>query len=136
VVLAAGPSKPVQVSADELKWEDAGGHQTAEVSGNKKSGPYVFFMRFPAGSDSGWHTHDADLTAVVVSGTVQNYEQGGEADAKPLPPGSWWTQPGKKNHVTKCQPGADCVFLVTSKNGWSFHPMTPEGKPAPAAKAK
>jgi hypothetical protein len=130
VSFAAG--KSAQFPAEELKWVEAtpGGPQMAEVAGNKKSGEFQFFLRFTAGSDSGWHTHDADMTAVVISGVVQNFEQGGEADAKPLAAGSYWTQLGKKNHMTRCQAGADCVFFVTSKNGWTFHPMTAEGKPA------
>src|SRR5438128_415575 len=104
IALAGAPGKQVQVPADTLKWEEPfgpGSIKTAKVSGDPKKGPYNLFMKMPAGFDSGWHTHDAEYTAVVVAGTIENIEQGGEADAKALPQGSSWTQGAKKNHVTK-----------------------------------
>jgi quercetin dioxygenase-like cupin family protein len=133
LVMSGAPAKQVQMPAADLKWEEVGPTlKMAEVSGNKKTGPYNFFLTMTAGSESSWHTHDADYTGVVVSGTVENIEQGGEADAKPLAAGSAWTQPAKKNHNTKCAAGADCVMFIMGKGGFTFHPMTAEGKPAPA----
>jgi quercetin dioxygenase-like cupin family protein len=134
---AGGGAKQVQVPIDAAKWEQPfgpDGISTSEVAGDKKKGPYTVLMKFPAGFDSGWHTHDADYSGVVIAGTLENVEQGGEADAKPLPAGSWWSQPAKKNHVTRCAAGAECLALLSIKGGFTFHPMTPEGKPAPAPK--
>ena len=137
VAYGAGPAKQTQLPVGDIKWEEPfgpGGPKTGAASGDIKKGPYSFFMKTPAGFDSNWHTHDTDYTGVVLAGTVQNIEQGAEADAKPLPPGSLWIQPAKKNHTTKCDAGTDCIMFIALKGGFTFHPMTAEGKPAPAPK--
>ena len=48
-------------------------------------GPYAVMMKMPPGFDSGWHTHDFDYTGVVLAGTIENIEQGGEAASKSMP---------------------------------------------------
>ncbi len=131
VAFGAAP-KQTQVLAEGLTFSDIGPNiKMAPISGDQKKGPFTFELKMGAGAESGWHTHDGDYTGVVVSGTVENVEQGAEADAKPMGPGSVWTQPAKKNHNTKCAAGADCVTVILSKGGFTFHPKTPEGKDAP-----
>lgn len=132
---AAAP-KATSVTPDGLTWTEPygpTGPKFAKVSGDEKKGPVSYFLKMAAGSESGWHIHDADYSAVVVSGVAHNIEQGGED--KPYPAGSAWTQPAKGNHLNKCDPGADCVIYIHQLKGLSFKPMTPEGKPAPAAPA-
>src|SRR4051812_11468505 len=91
---AGVPAKQqLQLPAGDLKWEQPfgpSGPKLAFVSGDMKKGPCSFFFKFPAGFDSGWHTHDADYTAVVLAGTMQNVEQGAEAASHPLGVGSAW----------------------------------------------
>jgi quercetin dioxygenase-like cupin family protein len=129
----AAPAKQVQVLPDGLTWTDLapGVSKYAPINGDPKKGPFTFVLKMTAGNESGWHTHDADYTAVVVTGTVENVEQGGEADAKPMPVGSWWMQPAKRNHNTKCAAGADCTLIATVKGGFTMHPKTADGKDAP-----
>ena len=130
----AAPPKASMVTPDGLTWTapfgDAG-PKFAKVSGDEKKGPYTFFLKMAAGSESGWHTHDADYSAVVIQGVAHNIEQGGED--KPMPAGSAWTQPAKGNHMNKCDPGTDCIVYIHQLKGFSFKPMTADGKPAPAA---
>lgn len=131
---AAAP-KMTSMTPDQLVWAEPfgpTGPKFAKVSGDEKKGPYSFFLKMAAGSESGWHTHDADYTAIVISGVAHNQEQGGED--KPFPAGSTWTQPAKGNHMNKCDAGADCVVYIHMTKGFTFHPMTAEGKPAPAPK--
>jgi uncharacterized RmlC-like cupin family protein len=60
-------------AADALKWEEmsakAPGVKIATVSGEYNKGAWAGFIKFPAGSKSGIHTHSSDLKIVVVSGT-------------------------------------------------------------------
>jgi quercetin dioxygenase-like cupin family protein len=131
VAFGAAP-KQVQVVADGLTWSDISPMmKMAPISGDQKKGPFTFEMKMTAGTESGWHTHDGEYSGVVIAGTVENIEQGGEADAKPMGAGSFWTQPAKKNHNTKCAAGTDCVVVVMVKGGFTFHPKTAEGKDAP-----
>src|SRR5437870_4761984 len=61
------------VPASELKWDHPWGPQGPEVavvSGDAKKGPASAFMKFPAGYDSGWHTHDGWYVSTVVKGTM------------------------------------------------------------------
>lgn len=130
--LSAGEDRQVQVQAGELKWEQPfgpNGPSRANVAGDRLKGPYTVFLRLPAGYDSGWHTHDTRYTAVVLSGTVENVEQGEPERAHAMRAGSVWTQPGRRNHVTRCQAGAECLIFVTTPGGESYHPMTAAGRP-------
>jgi hypothetical protein len=131
VAFGAAP-KQTQVPAEGLTWQDMGPNlKMAPISGDMKKGPFTCELKMTAGTESGWHTHDADYSGAVVSGTVENIEQGGEADAKPLTAGSFWTQPAKRNHNTKCAAGADCVTVIMIKGGFTFHAKTADGKDAP-----
>lgn len=138
VVQAAAP-KAMNMPVDTLVWTEPfgpTGPKVARVSGDEKKGPYSFFLKMAAGTESGWHTHDADYTGVVIEGVSHNIEQGGED--KPLPAGSAWSQPARGNHLNKCDAGKDCVVYIHMAKGFSFTPKTADGKPVPkeAAPAK
>ncbi len=133
-VAGAAPKPQVQMPVDTLAWTEPfgpTGPKIAKASGDEKKGPYSYFLKMAAGSESGWHTHDADYSAVVITGTAHNIEQGGEAAAKPLPPGSAWSQSGKANHMNKCDPGTDCVLYIHTAKGFTFTPKTADGKAPP-----
>lgn len=123
--------------ADQIKWDMPYGPQGpgfATVMGDskKKGAPVQMFMKFPAGFDSGWHTHDGEYTAVVVKGIITHQVQGGEEHQ--LHQGSLWTQPGKANHINKClAEGGECILYGNMPKGFSFTPKTAEGKNVPAA---
>ena len=124
-------TQQVQVLPRMLRWERPFGPQgpeRADVSGDKVRGPYSFFLKLPPGFDSGWHTHDATYTALVLSGVVMNLEQG-DQNLPALPAQSVWTQPGKRNHVTRCVSQVECLIYVMSSGGATFHPHTAEGRP-------
>ena len=93
-----------------------------DKEGDKKKGPFTFFLRMSAGTESDWHSHDSDFSGVVVTGTVEHFEQGAEGDAKPLGPGSYLLQAAKKVHKAKCLAGADCLMFLTAKGGYTLRP--------------
>ena len=133
---SAGPApKLVGLPAGELKWEPffPGGPDEAFVIGTKeaKKGPTAFFIRFKAGFDSSWHTHESAYTGIVLSGTIIETSKG-QAAVK-LGAGSYYVQPTVV-HKTQCAPGADCVAYIYEDGAFSFTPTDEAGKPLPQPK--
>ena len=132
--LAAGKPTP-RVPAADVKWTEMmgpGGPSVAFMVGDAKTkGPVEFFFKFPAGFEAGWHTHDSAYDAVVVKGTMTAQDQGDAAEVE-LATGSYFGEPAKKNHRNACSKASECIVFIRSEKGFSFHPMTAEGKPAPA----
>ncbi len=133
---SAGPApKLVAVQADKLKWEPffPGGPEEAFVVGSKESkkGPTAFFIKFKAGFDSGWHTHESAYTGIVMAGTIIESSKG----EKPLelPTGSYYLQ-HTVVHKTQCAPGADCLLYIYEDGKFSFTPTDEAGKPLPPKK--
>jgi quercetin dioxygenase-like cupin family protein len=127
----AGPApKLVALPADNLKWEPffPGGPEEAFVIGSKdaKAGPTAFFIKFKAGFDSGWHTHESAYTGIVLSGTLLETSKG--QDAVKLNAGSYYLQPSVV-HKTQCAPGADCIAYIYEDGKFSFTPTDEAGKP-------
>ena len=137
--VAADPKKePMHLSDADLKWEQPMGEQgpsIASPSGDPKKGPIGFFMKFPAGFDSGWHTHDGYYLATVVKGTMTAQSMG-EKEAKELPVGSFFSEPAKKAHKNTCKEGSECIIYIWQEKGFSFHPTDENGKPVKADAAK
>ena len=133
----------LQIRQPEVKWSQPYGPQGPSFGfvvgtfGTKT--PVSFFIKFPAGSDSGWHTHDEDYESVVLKGTMTAQQQG-EGVETSLPVGAYFTQPGKQNHRNGCSKDAECLIFVRFDRGASTHPMTPDGKlvamPTPDKAAK
>lgn len=135
------------VPAADLKWEQPYGPQgpwVAISSGDPKKGPVTYFMKFSPGYDSGWHIHDNWYVSTVVKGTMTSQGQG---DAAPttLPQGSYFSEPGKKNHKNTCTGDSECIIFTYVEKGMTYAPKTADGKnppkeaaaaPAPAPAAK
>lgn len=124
----AGLNLPV----GELKWEEAWkgtGIYVAQAWGDRLKTAHGTFMKLPAGMVSDKHTHTNDVKGVVISGTVSHVVDGGMPEEKPLAPGSYWFTPGGVKHVTKCAPGADCVFLLVMDAPHDFLPVADPNAP-------
>ncbi len=130
----APAGKFVQLPAGELKFEEfyPGGPVESFIIGSKeaKHGPTAFFIKFKAGFDSGWHVHESEYTAVILTGTMLETSKGGDAP-KPLGPGSYYRQPTVV-HRTQCTGTADCLVYIFEEGRFSFTPTTEDGKPLPA----
>ncbi|MCY1290784.1 hypothetical protein D9M68_250760 [compost metagenome] len=83
--------------------------------------PFGGLFKVPAGGESPSHTHTSDYWAVMVSGAESAREAANDT-ASPIPPGSWWFQPGKAPHVNKCMGPEECVFFVYYPNGMDYIP--------------
>jgi quercetin dioxygenase-like cupin family protein len=120
---------PTLWSAADLKWTDIAaipGARQAVLWGDPAKEGFGKLNRWTAGTEVPLHYHPFEVRGVVLEGTVTLTPEGGAA--KELGPGSYWHMPGKVRHVTTCKPGADCVFLTTSR-------LRYETRMAPAAKA-
>ena len=131
---AKGPAGHfVQLPSEELKWEEfyPGGPVESFIVGSKeaKHGPTAFFIKFKGGFDSGWHVHESEYTAVVLTGTMLETSKGSEAPRQ-LGPGSYYRQPTVV-HRTQCTGSTDCLAYIFEEGRFSFTPTTEDGKPLP-----
>ena len=118
----------VLMPAGSLKWSDVAGFpgvQMAVLQGNPDKGPHHSMLKLPGGFTAPLHHHTSDHYVAVVAGTIVFTVDGKETK---LPAGSYFSFIGKKQHITKCEAGADCVLAVDSRGKWDVLPE--KGKPA------
>ena len=109
----------IRLTPDEIAAKEAGGAgagtsgvagiRTTVLSGDPaKPGLYTIRLSIPANTTIQAHTHRDDRSAVVMSGTWYfGYGSVAKAAAtKPLPPGSFYTEPGGVAHfaLTRAKP--------------------------------
>jgi quercetin dioxygenase-like cupin family protein len=114
--------------ASSLKWSDVAGFpgvQMTVLQGNPEKGAHHAMLKLPGGFAAPLHHHTSDHFVTVVSGTLVLTVDGKETK---LPAGSYFSFIGKKQHITKCESGADCVLSVDSRGKWDVLPD--DGKPA------
>ena len=115
----ATPVGDVRLTPDEIVSKESGGAGagTSGVSGIRttvlmgdptKPGLYTIRISVPANTTIKAHTHRDNRAATVISGTWYfGYGKvASEAATKPLPPGSFYTEPGGTPHfaLTKAEP--------------------------------
>ena len=104
---------PAEIAAKEASGAGAGtsgvaGIQTTVLLGDPtKPGLYTIRLRIPPNTTIQAHTHRDDRSAIVMSGTW-HFGYGREVNetaTKPLPPGSFYTEPGGVAHfaLTKAE---------------------------------
>ena len=114
----------VLLPAGDLKWNEVPGFpgvMMATLEGDPATGPCHFMMRLSDGFAAPLHHHTSDHFVTVVSGTLSLTVDGKETK---LPAGSFFLFKGKKVHVTKCEPGADCVLTIDARGKWDVFPET------------
>jgi hypothetical protein len=97
--------------------------------------PASFYLKVPAGFDSGWHIHNNDYQAVVLKGSFSEQQQG-EAQETVVPVNTWIMQKGKTNHRNGCGKDGECLLFIHFDKGADMTPMTADGKKAPPPKAE
>ncbi|MBV6457115.1 MAG: hypothetical protein HONBIEJF_00222 [Fimbriimonadaceae bacterium] len=117
VVYAIVPGKAVVVTKSELKWKNMGipGVDAAPVSGNMKTGPSRFFLKYPVGFVTPSHHHSADHYATLVSGTVTLTVNGKKHK---LGPGSYFSLTDRMPHVAKVEGKQPAVFFIQADGPW------------------
>jgi hypothetical protein len=121
-IVHEGPS--VSVPASEIKFiqtgiaTDKGELRAGPAYGDLQHGRHGSFVRMPAGFKSPVHTHTEDYFAVVVEGVGSNHPV--DAEATPLPVGSYWFQRGEEAHVTECLSETDCLFFIVQPGKFDY----------------
>jgi quercetin dioxygenase-like cupin family protein len=116
--------------AAEVKWTDVEGFpgvKVANLQGDSGKGANHIMMRLPGGFAAPLHHHSADHYVTVVSGTLALTVDGKETK---LPPGSYFAFTGKKQHLTKCDAGADCTLFLDNRGKWDIVPEADKKAPA------
>lgn len=87
----------------------------AVLWGDPATGPSHMLFRFGkmVGGDDPMHAHSSDYQAVVLKGIAKHWVKGKtEADATPLGPGGYWSQPAGQLHADNCVVD-ECLLFVT-----------------------
>jgi Domain of unknown function (DUF4437) len=119
--MAHAADTSISVPVSDLKYFDTGVGplKAAPAYGDLAHGAHSTFVKLPAGFVSPLHIHTEDYYAVVISGVVAN-EVNATVRDRPLPPGSYWFQKGKANHVTKCLSANECVVFITQPGKFDY----------------
>jgi len=108
--------------AGDLKWSDVPdfpGVKMAVLDGNPAKGAGHFLIKLKDGFAAPLHHHSSDHFVTVVSGTLVLTVDGKDTR---LPAGSFFLFRGMKQHLTKCEPGADCVLSIDARGKWDVIP--------------
>ena len=92
----------------------AGIHTTVLLGDPTKPGLYTIRLSIPANTSIQAHTHRDNRSAIVMSGTW-HFGYGSVANAaatKPLPPGSFYTEPGGVAHFALTRAEAVVVYIT------------------------
>jgi hypothetical protein len=129
--------QPKFIAAEEVKWDDVGGPKLGNLTGDYKKGAYGALMKLPAGFTSPMHSHTGAYEAIEIQGTSSHWMKGEDGTkAKKMTPGSYWSMPGKSEHVSSCAAGQDCIFYVWQKTKFDFVPAKEDKAAGSAAAAK
>ena len=131
VAVGKGTGKEAKfIAKDEVKFVDKGGPKLGALTGDPDKGQYIGLMQLPGGFTSPLHTHSGDYEAIQIEGTSSHWLKGEDGSkAKKMTPGSYWSMPGKLEHVSQCEKGKDCLLLVMQKTKFDFQ-AAKEDKPA------
>jgi quercetin dioxygenase-like cupin family protein len=130
LVLAAAYAAPLSLQpirltpseVDAIQAHDSGagtsgvaGIWTTVIAGDPtKDGPYTIRLSVPANTKIQAHTHRDNRTAIVISGTWYfGYGQlASSAEAKALPTGSFYTEPGGVAHFAETKADPVVVYIT------------------------
>ena len=101
----------------------AGALQASAAFGDLSKGEHATFIKMPTGFVSGLHSHTHDYYGIVITGVGVNTAAGSKD--VPLPPGSYWFQPGGEPHVTKCISSTECIFFIHQGAKFDYLPGAP-----------
>ena len=126
VAASVSPDSLVLLASSDISWTPGSrpGFARAPLWGDRRTGPYGEFQRYDGGYQLPLHFHSNELRGLIISGTWV-IEVRGQA-AKELPAGSYFSVPGKTQHVDTCKSGAVCVLHLTGELPLDLIPVTPD----------
>lgn len=119
-------SDAIFIEAKDMKWtavEGFQGVQTAVVEGDATKGAHHAYMKFDSGFAAPLHHHTSDHYVTVITGTVLLNVDGVEHR---LPAGSYFAFKNKKQHITTCVQGAECLLFTDVRGKWDVVPEKQE----------
>ncbi|HEU0033366.1 MAG TPA: cupin domain-containing protein [Kofleriaceae bacterium] len=125
VAVGKATKSPSYLAREEVKMLDTqpGGPKLGALTGDPKKGPYMGLLQIPAGMVEPMHSHTGDYEGVMIEGTSSHWLKGEDSTkAKKLPPGSYYTMPGKVEHQSACDQGKDCLILIIQKTKFDVIP--------------
>lgn len=111
----SGERRGAIVPASKLQWREQTPGLPIRISmlwGDRESGPFGELVKLPGGFDSGWHAHTGAYRGILIAGTWIHIEEDGTGADQELNPGSYVFQPGKRMHIDRCKPGAECILFM------------------------
>lgn len=121
------------LTPDQLKWKPSPrvpGLEVADMIGDSAKGAYTYRVKFPANFKMQAHSHPEDRSYTIISGTwyVGWGKKLDESALKPLPAGSFYTEPANVPHfiVTKGEP---VVMQVTGSGATGVNFVDPAHAP-------
>jgi quercetin dioxygenase-like cupin family protein len=118
----------VLTPATAILWGDVPdfpGLKMAVLEGDPAKGASHFMLKFPDGFAAPLHHHSCDHFVSVLSGTLVLTVDGKETS---LPAGSFFQFKGMKPHLTRSEPGAECMISVDARGKWDVVPEQVAGK--------
>lgn len=116
----------VLMPAADIQWQDVPdfpGVKMAVLEGDPGKGANHILIKLQDSFAAPLHHHSSDHFVTVVSGALSLTVDGKETR---LPAGSFFLFRGKKEHITRCEPGADCVLSLDVRGKWDVVPQKTE----------
>jgi len=122
----AGATQGTFTTSDAIAWKPVDpkkpdGVQMFVVWGNPNRGASMILLKFPAGTDAGWHWHTEAYYGVVIQGKATHTVKG--AAPQTGGPGSVWSQPARQVHNDKCEESGDSIIAVYFHGKLDFIPV-------------
>ena len=112
-----------RTAVSDLNWTKLpNGRQLVTISGDRKTGPHITFVKFAPGMKTAPHTHSNDYVGIVVKGTARHYEPDKPETETILPAGSHWAVPANVVHISECLPGSECIFAIRQNAAFDIKP--------------
>jgi len=120
---AEPPKKEIAIMLPaDMKWgpmDPSNAEQSPQIAplwGDMTKEANGFLIKVKPGSKGMAHTHSGGYHGVTIAG-APNHLQDGDKKPVPLPPGSYWFEPGGVTHNSQCLGKDECFGLVHFNDG-------------------
>jgi len=125
------PASPptLALTPGEMMWStpNASGNDSTVLWGDRSHGQHATLSHYAAGFAIAPHYHTHDMRGLIVSGTWVLGIVGGSNHE--LPPGSYFSLPGKTAHTDLCKGPAPCMIFLMQEDARDLVALTTADKP-------